>query len=231
MATRKEEVLSQTTHRLLESLASHNFVLEERGKTLAYYTPDRLMKIEIIFLIPRRIFHDKLKAIPLLQFCSRTIKKWWKEENLPNPTDVFFSAHLCDISPRIPPYEWIISGDQQSRSVDEIAGLIDNLVVPLFGKLTNPATVVEVMSKRVWAISDGLRYDVSPPPLDYVLYYGSSELARKLFNTCIEKNSNWAQQAIMRHRELDKRKGSSTEQIFSSGSRWVNLAYVSGLHA
>jgi hypothetical protein len=229
MMTIKQELLSQTVNQLVVNLSSHEFVLENRGQVLALYTPDRSMKLEIIFRLPAQRFKGRLKVIPKVQICSRSIKKWWKKEQLPDPTDVFFHARLCDIIPRVPAYEWIISGEEQAQAVKEITWQINQFLMPFFNKLTDTENTVHEICKNVWGIIPGLKYDICDPPLDYIIYYGSIEIARKFFNNCIERNILWAKQVAIRYKELANKQGVSMEQIFNSGSRWINLSYISKL--
>ncbi|MDR2533700.1 MAG: hypothetical protein LBC81_02830 [Tannerellaceae bacterium] len=224
----KEELLLQTARRLAAELQPDGFITEARERTLALYSNNKEMKLEIILQVPRQRFKTTLKIFPKVQLCSRAIKKWWKQENLPNPTDVFFSVKLDEISPRTPPFKWIISGGEQEKSVTEIIHHIQAYVIPLFNTVSNPDNAAALMSQRIWAIGRGMTQTIYTPPLDYVLYYGSTELARQLFHQSIEQNTRWAQSVAIRYKDLDRRPDISREQMFSHGERWINLAYVCG---
>ncbi|MDR2498948.1 MAG: hypothetical protein LBD28_05860 [Tannerellaceae bacterium] len=224
----KEELLLQTSRRMISELAQDGFVSEARERTLSLYGLHKEMKVEIILLVPRQRFRTILKVFPQVQLCSKAIKKWWRSEGLPAPTDIFFSARLEEFSPRTPPFKWIISGGEQERSIPEMVNHIRTFVIPLFNTVTNPEQAVNLMCENVWAIGRGMTTTVSAPPLEYVIYYGSIELGRKLFENSLKKNKQWAQQVSLRYKELDRRPDISHEQLFASGERWINLAYVCG---
>ncbi|MDR2496094.1 MAG: hypothetical protein LBD21_03100 [Tannerellaceae bacterium] len=224
----KEELLLQTARRMASELAPDGFVSEARERTLSLYGPHKEMKVEILLQVPRQRFKTILKVFPQVQLCSKSIKRWWKSESLPAPRDVFFSARLDEISPRTPPFRWIISGGEQERSIPEMISHIRTFVVPLFEAVLDTDKAVGLMCQNIWAIGRGMTPCVCTPPLEYVVYYGSIELGKKLFETSLKKNTHWAQQVALRYKELDRRPDISTEQIFASGERWINLAYVCG---
>ena len=224
----KEELLLQSARRLAAELAPDGFAPEARERTLALYSNNKEMKLEIILQVPRQRFKTTLKIFPKVQLCSRAIKKWWKQEGLPDPTDVFFSVKLDEISPRTPPFKWIISGDEQEKTITEIVRHIRAYAIPLFNTVVDADTDVTLMSERIWAIGRGMTPTIHTPPLDYVLYYGSTELARRLFHESIEQNTRWAQSVALRYKELDRRPDLPQEQMFTHGEKWINLAYVCG---
>ncbi len=233
--TEKENILLVTSTRIVETLKDFEFSLQSKGKSIAMYSADKDMKLEIIFQVNRHSQAQNLEIFPHIDISSKILKKWRAEQGVPNSTGIFFHTFLAYITPRKPRYEWTISGLSQENSVKGIAESIVDYAIPLFQILTETESAVDKLCEHIWEISKGIDSKFSHVlPLDYVLCFGSREKAEKLIETCIRKKVCTENFIHQRFEEFEKQGVKTVEEILKIpqkgfGQEWIGMAYLQKL--